>query len=130
MIVSGALQYCIGGSDIAPTPVAVEGYAYRATGAASLTPLAGEGVGYTIELTQPLYFLARANLKGYVMYAPLLVKPRLFSGRLTGLLGKQGEIQFASPGTTRMFRIDTDTTRASFVKGGVSSSGNIDIGWP
>ncbi len=129
IVVLGGVEFCFGSASILPIPVGVVGYTYHAGGGADISPSPGKGIDYTISLRQPLYFLAVADVLGYVIPAPLWLKPQLFSGTLSNIIGQDGEVDIVQNGKGRKYSIDINFNQAKFIENGLTSSGAIVINW-
>jgi hypothetical protein len=129
IVVLGGVDFCFGSVSVLPIPVGVVGYTYYAAGGADISPSPGKGIDYTISLQQPLYFLAVADILGYVIPAPLWLKPQLFSGTLANIVGQDGEVDIVQNGKGRKYSIDINFNQAKFISNGLTSSGAIVINW-
>jgi hypothetical protein len=109
--------------------IVVVGGAYYASGGASLTPKPNEGIGYEINLTQPLYFVGAGTILGYPFAAPFWFKPRLFKGTLGNILGKEGEVRIVQTQKGKAFSLDVDFDTAQFVNAGITTAGTLVVTW-
>jgi hypothetical protein len=127
--VAGHWETCFASGDIPVGVIAAVGGAYYASGNALLTPKPNQGIGYSIQLTQPLYFLAAADILGFTFAVPLWITPQLFGGTLSNIVRQEGEVDIIQNQQGRKYSIDINFDHASFLDSGLEADGSLKVNW-
>lgn len=129
ILLGGRIKFCIGELTLPAGWAAIISYTHSAAGRMTLMPVSNEGIEYKLELRQPLTMWAAGTFGPIYVSGPILWKGELMKGKISNILGEEGEVRISELGEVRRYQIDSNFQRAEFLDNGLSVSGPLTIKW-
>ncbi len=129
MIILGELEYCFGKIPVAAFPVGIVGTNFGSSGAGAYLSTDADGIEYKFRLLDPLSFLGVIYVAGWTIPVPFRATPDLFGGRISNILGKEGNIQLVHNGVVRKYVIGAKFNGQRYLDNGLTAFGIFKIDW-